>query len=828
MGTRYTSSAVLAAVLVVLCAVLCLWDPAMVAGPFYVGCTLVASLTMVTVPLARGARPRSVWLVEALSGLCLILVAVVAVCRLTPAWMGPVSLLDVLYVGSYLALITWLALVARELGGGSRRGAFVDAVTVSVGMGLTQWCIVLAPALGGTELRESIVRAVYPALDVLLVALVVHLRLRLRRPVVAVRWLFAGLTMQLLVDTAYAYVGVSIVSEAPRLAVGYLFSYLFLALASSHPSVVEITIPPLVSGPPRRTGRPTAVVFVAILPVILCTMSPASGTADLAVRTLLVTVLLGLLFHRLTTMMTALTLAEEESHHRATHDFLTGLTNRAALVEGLASRTRADARRGTTTAVVFLDCDDFKRVNDTWGHHAGNTLLRDIARRVPEVLGPDDVFARNGGDEFVVVSSVADEAEARALADRVRRVFDTPLRILPGRVHSVTPSMGVALCPPGATRGAEDLLHRADAAMYEAKQRGRGRVVLFDDDLEERTHTEQAVGDRLGRVIDDDPFDVAFQPIFSRPVGGRLVGWEALARWHDEELGEVRPDVFVEVAEQLGLVSVLGGSVLRRACATLAELRRLLGDDHLSVSVNVSPTHLLDPTLRDLVEDAVESAGLPRSALRLEVTETTLVDSGPQVRALLGGLRGSGVRIVLDDFGTGYASLATLRRLSIDGVKVDRSLVASLGSDPQARDQLGAVLALIRSLGVHDIVAEGVETEEEARVLDELGAPAVQGWLYGRGRLVDDVLAEARAHAVTVQAHAANAATTAVTAAPVTEPTSATSAFPEAAGPVGGTGITPGAPRTTDVGADAAEDTDHAPGPAGDTETGGTTPTADA
>ncbi|WP_284305830.1 putative bifunctional diguanylate cyclase/phosphodiesterase [Mobilicoccus caccae] len=402
------------------------------------------------------------------------------------------------------------------------------------------------------------------------------------------------------------------------------------------------------------------------------------------------------------------------------------------MLDALEDRLIRDAVTGRFTVVLFLDCNDFKRVNDTWGHHAGDTVLRDIATRLPAVLHPREIVARHGGDEFVVVSSTEDTAGAVSLAERVRSAFDAPLRIIPGRVHAMTPAMGLALAGPDDRCTTEELLGRADAAMYESKQRGCGGHVVFDDALALRLRTRAEVGDRLEQVTCTDPFDIVLQPIMGGPEHRTLIGREALARWRDPQLGDVPPDVFVPVAEQLGLITTLGEAVLRRACREAAGLRATGEEDEVDLFVNVSPAQLRDPGFAGVVRDALATTGLPPARLRLEVTETELVDEGPATAETLEALREAGIRLCVDDFGTGYASLATLLRLPVDCVKLDRSLVAGLGESEAAERQLAAVMSLVRSLGIEDIVAEGVETEQQAIALLELGCPLAQGWFYGR------------------------------------------------------------------------------------------------
>ncbi|WP_052466051.1 putative bifunctional diguanylate cyclase/phosphodiesterase [Mobilicoccus massiliensis] len=542
-------------------------------------------------------------------------------------------------------------------------------------------------------------------------------------------------------SVAFTQVAGSTAVAFPLVLLAYLATTVGLTLAVVQPTIAGFSR----SATEHRPGRPTALVLCTISPAILATAVPVRDTLDTAVRAALVTGLLVLLFARLTRTMSALTRAEADSRYRATHDALTGLINRAALLDMLERRLRRDAAAERATAVLFLDCDDFKRVNDTWGHHAGNTLLCQIADLLPAHLGPGAVLARHGGDEFVVVAPVTGREGSAALAERIRRFFDTPLRILPDRVHAVTPSIGVVMAEPGETVTTEELLGRADVAMYEAKTTGRGRCIEFGPRLAERARLRAAVVDRLEAAIRDEEFTLELQPIKGGLDHITMIGWESLARWHDPELGDIAPDVFIPLAEQLGLIGRLGEVVLRRACRELAELSAVYPDEPLTMSVNVSPAQLMRPDFATTVFRAQAEAGIPRDRLWLELTETMLVDGSPAVLEVIGDLRAAGVCVAIDDFGSGYASLATLLRLPVDCVKLDRSLVEGVGVDENATRHVGALLAFVDSLGIANVVAEGVETAQQAEALRRLGCPLVQGWYFGRPTTVEALLDESAA-----------------------------------------------------------------------------------
>lgn len=584
--------------------------------------------------------------------------------------------------------------------------------------------------------------AVYPTVDALLLALAGHLAYRLGNPVPAMTWIIGSLVLLLLVDLVNSLVAISSATGEHAVVTGwYMFFFFGLAAAASHPSVPRLAHRPA-PGERSTTGqRRTALIVLTISPVLVSTLVPVGGWIDTVVRVTLVTLLLGLLFLRLSVTMLALSKAESDSHYRATHDQLTGLLNRAEMFNELEQRLVNNAAAGRSTAVLFLDCDDFK-TSTTPGGTAPATRCCATSRRgcrdgsAPNRCSP----ASQGGDEFVVVCAVDGLAEAVALARLVRSFFDEPVRIMTNRTHTVTPSIGIALAEPGETVTAEALVGRADVAMYEAKTAGRGRYVVFDDDLARRSRMKSAVADRIGEALRQEAFSLVLQPIMAGADYATIIGWEALARWHDPDLGEVSPAEFIPLAEQHGFINELGEFVLRQACRELALLRELFRLSDVSMFVNVSPAQLLQPDFVDVVRRALESAGLPPDALWLEVTETLLVDKGPEVTTTLVTLREAGVHLCIDDFGTGYASLSRIMQLPVDCVKIDSFLVARVGEDTTAQRQLGAVI-LVRSLGIEHVVAEGVETSAQEAAVRQLGCPMIQGFLYGRPKTAQAMLA---------------------------------------------------------------------------------------
>lgn len=415
---------------------------------------------------------------------------------------------------------------------------------------------------------------------------------------------------------------------------------------------------------------------------------------------------------------------EDELVHRAAHDSLTGLANRYGLHQHL---DRMLSARGAELAVLFVDLDHFKDVNDSRGHAVGDLLLCEAGTRLATCVPPDAVVARQGGDEFAIVVPKLSTAEAECMAAGIIEALAKPYR-LEERDHQLGASIGMALSPlHGQSR--EELLRRADVALYAAKAAGRGRAAMFSDSLDAQTQERVKLLDELRRAIAASEFVVHYQPRI-QAVDGAIRSAEALVRWSHPQRGLLYPGAFIGLAESTGLIDAIGGLVLEQTCAQIALWRR----DGLAVdrvSVNVSPHQLASGRLPGTVRELLERHRLPGSSLELEVTESVLVGDITAARDQLSVLRDWGVTIALDDFGTGYSSMATLRQLPIDVMKVDRSFVTDVCSDAGARAVIGAIVALAQSMRLQ-LVAEGIETEAQASLLGSLGCEELQGFLFSR------------------------------------------------------------------------------------------------
>ncbi len=429
---------------------------------------------------------------------------------------------------------------------------------------------------------------------------------------------------------------------------------------------------------------------------------------------------------------------ENNIRYDATHDRLTGLPNRILLQDRLAQAlSRSGRRQSRPLAVLVADLDQFKLVNDSLGHDAADRLLGMAGARLGEAVRPSDTVARVGGDEFVILcEDLVDVTEAATVARRVtERIRDAFL--VDGREVRMTTSIGIAVSSDEAT--GEGLLRDADVAMHRAKERGRGTYELFDDALRTRLDHRVGIEQGLRRALDRDQFVVAYQPIVDLASGGVREA-EAVLRWTQENGTPVAPAEFIPIAEETGMIVPIGAWVLRRACEDAVRWNARFGpSEAVAVAVNLSARQVSHPDLVATVVHALESAGLAPDLLRLEITETALMEEGSVGTATLRTLDRLGVRLSVDDFGTGYSSLMYLREYPIRVLKVDRYFVAGLGTNPEDEAIVQAVIALAHSLGL-TATAEGVETIDQLRRVRALECDAAQGYLWSQAVEIDDFI----------------------------------------------------------------------------------------
>jgi diguanylate cyclase (GGDEF)-like protein len=425
--------------------------------------------------------------------------------------------------------------------------------------------------------------------------------------------------------------------------------------------------------------------------------------------------------------MADLQVAQAALTKQATHDALTGLPNRALLVDRIAQALSESKRSRRCTAILFVDLDRFKQINDTLGHAAGDEVLRTVAEQLTAIVRPHDTVARIGGDEFVVLAANV-ESHAHAVDIGARLVRQLNHRA--GEADRVGASVGISVSIAG--RGSpEVLLNEADKAMYQAKALGRGRVELFDAELGRLVQRRMSAQMKLQSALDEERVIVHYQPVVDL-VSGLVVGFEALARIAETDGTIVQPLDFISVAEESGLVVALGKQVLNHACR---EVRQWHPDAvpvvPLTVAVNLSARQFEPGDLTSVVQESLDQAGLEASCLHLELTETAIIDLRPDILHQLELIRELGVQIGLDDFGTGYASLTHLRTLPLSFVKIDQTFIHGIGEDPSDERIVSAVVDLAANLGLRSI-AEGIETQGQLERLRELGCDQGQGFLFAK------------------------------------------------------------------------------------------------
>jgi diguanylate cyclase (GGDEF)-like protein len=421
----------------------------------------------------------------------------------------------------------------------------------------------------------------------------------------------------------------------------------------------------------------------------------------------------------------ARTVAELEARNLARHDPLTGLPNRRFFEEKLEEYLR-DASAAHQVAVLMLDLDGFKTVNDTYGHSAGDKALSEFSRRVSNVLRPGTFLARIGGDEFAIVKPKIDSLDDPTnLARRIAAAVAEPFVVIDGVTAEFGVGIGIAVAPNDGT-DSEELVRRADRALYRAKAAGRSSVCFFEPEMDTRVERRMQIERELRSAVAADVIVPHYQPLVSLDGGTRIVGFEALARWESKSLGYIGPDVFIPIAEEIGLMPQLSRQLLRRAC-----LDAKAWPSTFTLAFNISPVQLRDPTVGLRILSILAEAGFSPHRLEIEITETALVQNIALTQAVIDELRAAGIRIALDDFGTGYSTLSQLLSFRLDKIKIDRSFVSRLNESNDGQVIVRAILGLAKGFGL-TTTAEGVEDTGQLAYLKANGCTEGQGYLFSK------------------------------------------------------------------------------------------------
>jgi len=419
---------------------------------------------------------------------------------------------------------------------------------------------------------------------------------------------------------------------------------------------------------------------------------------------------------------------QEELEHHVNHDALTGLANRHLLQDRLQQALFRAGRRDLRCAVMFLDLDHFKLVNDGLGHHIGDLLLKKVGEELETMLRPEDTVARFGGDEFVLIATeVQDLADVTEIAGRIVSRLASPMTI-DGQEIAVSASVGIAVYPLDGD-SVEELLKNADAAMYHAKEDGRNTFSYYSKEMNVSISAQFSMKTKLARAVEHGELALHYQPqADARSI--ELVGCEALLRWHHPELGRVAPDQFIPLAEETGLIVPIGEWVLLTACQFAASLRAQ-GTEFGRVAVNLSARQFYQANLAQLVEHILHKTGLPPQCLELEITESMMMGNTEKVLRILSELKEMNIQLAVDDFGTGYSSLGYLRRFPIDRLKIDRSFIDDVPTSQHDATIAKAIISLAHNLGLQ-VIAEGVENRAQLAFLAENGCDEIQGYLLSR------------------------------------------------------------------------------------------------
>ena len=559
---------------------------------------------------------------------------------------------------------------------------------------------------------------IYPAIDAALITLTTYLLFSSKPRSAALFWALLALVATFVGDVSYAFAATTDDAPSSGLLDGiYLFAYLSLAMAALDPSMRTVSH--------RQTPAPAhssrRVVFVVLMLVVCATvplLGSAVSTGDLIVRSLLLASILVGAFLRGERALARVQTGEEHARYLAAHDLLTGLPNRTTLDAEYARHERA--QRPGRTCTLFVDLDNFKMVNDSYGHRVGDELIVAAARRIRAAVGAADTVVRYAGDEFVVLTR-RDRSGSELLARRIIERLSEPFPLSAATAY-VSASVGIA----DAER-LHDAIREADTAMYHAKSLGASRYAFFDESLRARATSAIETATALRGAIRRGELEVYYQPIVATK-SRKTVVYEALVRWNWQ--GRVRtPNEFIPIAESTNLIEEIGEWVLRTAISDLVTLRAN-GQD-VTMSVNVSPMQLRDDSLPGIVQRVLDTFGVAGADLALEITESVLIDDVGAAKTVLDRLAAMGVLIVLDDFGIGYSSLNRLRKMPIALLKIDKSFVHEIGVSDSDVQLIRAITAMASALSV-TTVAEGVETEEQAAIIEQLDCRFAQGYLYGR------------------------------------------------------------------------------------------------
>jgi diguanylate cyclase (GGDEF)-like protein len=664
--------------------------------------------------------------------------------RHTPGYTSMLS--DVFYLASYPAVIAATVVLLVRRGRRNDVAIFIDAGVYAVAAWLAIWVVTVHPSLASSNISfwDWIPTVIYPPLDLIVLVAIWRIgRGDLRR---SAPWLLLafGFAVMVVADVLFAVLHMPDAGFwSAALSICYLVSYGVIAAAAVHPQMGQVEAAPEPTfRPASQNARVVGLAVALAVPTLLLVAWPTEVAEVPELTGVAAAILVVGGMARALAVINRHRHAESALAWQAIHDPLTGLPNRSAFVAHVDVVARRARRLGSGWTLLYCDLDEFKVINDSLGHTAGDELLVAVADRLRTVLRKGDFVARFGGDEFVVLCEHSLDAQASAsAAARIARALDEPFMIGGTELH-VSASVGVVAGADELADNAEALLRDADLAMYSAKTKGRGRVESFHAEMRREIRDRLATENALRKALLDDDLRLAFQPIVSIAEGS-VVAWEALLRWDRGPLGLVPPADFVPLAESLGLILDIGAWTLRQASRKLRSLQESNAD--VRVTVNISARELRQPDMAQRAFEIVQTELVGPEGIVLEITESALLEPTDAVRANLVALHDAGFRFAIDDFGTGYSSLAYLEQLDVEIIKIDRIFISRLGNGGKDPTLVRAIINMAHSLGV-TVTAEGIERPNQLEVLRALGCDHGQGFLFGRPEVES---AEEPRHAVT-------------------------------------------------------------------------------
>ena len=656
------------------------------------------------------------------------------------------SFADALYLAGYPFLFAGILRLTRSSNVSIRREDNADAVVVSLGALAISWHFLMSSYVHDSALGSfgMLVNLTYPMMDIALVFILFRTLVfgDSRRPFL--RILAVAMMVMCFGDFTYDLLVLHNSYQTGNVCDAlFLIEYVLVAAAALHPSVSPDWKPKATPettdsgrGLPNRRRLPVIMFAGFIPPAILIVTASLGLSADILVMALLCAGVFGVICIRMNWLIgrisrQALAMNETEGQLRflAFHDGLTGLANRALLYDRAEHALAGISRTGGSVAVCFGDLDGFKAINDTLGHDIGDEVLVEVGAMIESIVRPGDTVARLGGDEFAVLIADADSpALVRDIANRIVSTLDRKSGLGEGHLAGLSMSMGVAFAD--ATTPVDQLISEADAAMYEAKSKGRNRIEIFEPSMRTRLTDRLAIIGAFRGSLERSEYFLEYQPIYSLSADRKLLGFEALVRWSHPTIGFIAPLDFIPIAEETGFIVPLGRWVLIEACEQLAAWSQSTTTG-IVMSVNLSRRQLIIPSFADDVRSALGLSGIGPEQLVLEVTEGLLMENPEQAVATLSELQSFGVRVALDDFGTGYSSLSHLQQFPVDVLKIDRSFVSSIGQGSGGTALLASIIGMGNSLALQ-VVAEGIEQESQLDALVEMGCLCGQGYFLGR------------------------------------------------------------------------------------------------